>query len=480
MSTALTRTQPPRFTIQNHSVTLGQALPSHSNINLRTTRTMPPPSSAPVTPMRPVKAILIDCSPAAVNKGTTSIDDVVRAWRALPANTKTAQFVVRTDEFELRRKNTQLVRDKAESHDRDFLCASVCLREVAVAVFKALGLQSQVASLTASVNRDSRLFYLKWANQQTAMLTSHFATLNAEFPAVKSLSAAEALGLFSALTQEANNANKAAHYPSLKQVAWTISFLTTHPHTFPKVNPQHLTQLIQYLLGGIDITAAGADGRFPEWCATGSFATTIETTLRTSTTWKQTTLVGNCDAEVNTAWQVKEFKRYIAHLRKEGKAVDYEEFCKVSTEKAITESARDKLQNEFEILKDRMGQMVDDHEKQNATIVQQDATITTLQGQVAQQEATITTLQDQVAQQNATIVQQNITIVQQDATIATLRGRIAHQDATIAQQDFIIGQQSASIATLQREVDRLNQTVNSLDQFIRAHLAQCRNYGGFP
>ncbi|KAI5792981.1 hypothetical protein DFH27DRAFT_527144 [Peziza echinospora] len=476
---------------------------------------MPPPSSTPGTPMRPLKAILIDCSPAAASKVTGSIDEVVRTYRALPANTKTAQFIVRNDEFELRRKNAQVVRDKSDSNDRDMLCASACLREVVTVVFKALGLKSQVACLSTAVNRDCREFYLKWAKEQLGMLASHFGTLHNHYPAVQSLSAAEALGLFTSLTHEANNANKIAHYPSLKQIAWTVSFLTTNPQTFPTVNRQHLTQLLQYFLGGIDITAAGTDSLFPQWCATGSFANTFETALQANTAWKETALVGACDAGVNKGWQAKEFKRYIAHLKNEGKAVDYNEYCKVSTEKAITETERDELQSEVDILKVTMGQLADNHEKQNdkiveqnakivqqdatiaeqnakivqlnATIAEQNATIAEQNAKIVQQDATIAEQNAKIVQQDATIAEQNAKIVQQDATIAEQNAKIVQQDATIAeqnakivQQDATIARQDATIATLQREVHQLHKTVDSLDQFIRAHLAQCSYSGGPP
>ncbi|KAI5793003.1 hypothetical protein DFH27DRAFT_527159 [Peziza echinospora] len=464
------------------------------NSNPRTTQPMPPPSSTPGTPMRPLKAILIDCSPAAANKVTGSIDEVVRTYRALPANTKTAQFIVRNNEFELRRKNAQVVRDKSDSNDRDMLCASACLREVVTVVFKALGLKSQVACLSTAVNRDCREFYLKWAKEQLGMLASHFGTLHNHYPAVQSLSAAEALGLFTSLTHEANNANKIAHYPSLKQIAWMVSFLTTNPQTFPTVNRQHLTQLLQYFLGGIDITAAGTDSLFPQWCATGSFANTFETALQANTAWKETALVGACDAGVNTGWQAKEFKRYIAHLKNEGKAVDYDEYCKVSTEKGITETERDELQSEVDILKVTMGQLADDHEKQNDKIVEQNAKIVQLNATTAEQNATIAEQNATIAEQNAKIVQQDATIaeqnakiVQQDATIAEQNAKLVQQDATIAeqnakivQQDATIARQDATIATLQREVHQLHKTVDSLDKFIRAHLAQCSYSGGPP
>ncbi|KAI5781128.1 hypothetical protein DFH27DRAFT_604408 [Peziza echinospora] len=411
-----------------------------------------PPASCPSTPTRPMKVILVDFSPAATRTPgaptNTPFPNIAGGWQALPANTKTALFVVGEDETELRRKNSQLVQKRLEGEERDLLTATI------------------------SVAGDSMAFYLKWVQRETSMVGTHFAGLHREFPGARSLSAAEALGLISALSLSSNTGSNLVHNPSLKQMRWALQYISAHPHKFPGLNAEHLTQLSRYLLSGIDLTAPGAEAKFSaeEWTSSRSFATRVGSTLQTSNTWQQSTLVAACGNLLNPAWQQQEFKRYINHLKNSGKAVDYQEYMDLATKNAITESERDDLQLQVDTLKERLDKVVAENEQFRAENEQFRAENEQFRAENEQFRAE----NEQFREENRKLREENKELREEIGHLREenkeLREEIGHLRALNEVQRVEIVELRASNEKLQATVAHLTTTVDNLEALIRSHL----------
>ncbi|KAI5780613.1 hypothetical protein DFH27DRAFT_529588 [Peziza echinospora] len=320
-----------------------------------------PPRPPPCTPPRSAKVIIVDISPpAALPPPNTIFPDINSAWRALPAKTKTAHVITSTaaDDTELRRKNVAYQQGKVDAGEREEMCASMCIREISAALFKALGLHSHVDKLSSRGLTECRAFYLDWLKHHTAILTTHFSALHASRSqvATSALPGAHALTLFQAVARTSTSANLHVHNPSLKQVAWTLTFMANNPARFLHISARNLSLLVQYLLNGIDIanmtTAIATTTPSAAWTRPGRWAAAVEGAINAggaSGAWA--TMRDTCDDKVTPAWQRREFQRYIAFLRREGMAVEFGEFEVVGNE-------RDGLEREVEELKEQVAEMV--------------------------------------------------------------------------------------------------------------------------
>ncbi|KAI5780612.1 hypothetical protein DFH27DRAFT_529587 [Peziza echinospora] len=97
--------------------------------------------------------------------------------------------------------------------------------------------------------------------QETGILDQHSGDLHKTFPAVADRPPSASAALSPEIT-----ADFLVHLPSLVEIAWTLSFVATTLATFPDIPSQQPRHIVQFLLGGVDITTVGCCDVPPTLC----------------------------------------------------------------------------------------------------------------------------------------------------------------------------------------------------------------------
>ncbi|KAI5781618.1 hypothetical protein DFH27DRAFT_604358 [Peziza echinospora] len=424
-----------------------------------------PPPTAPATPPRPAKVMIVDVSPAAARPSTGSRwpEDFQCAMRALPATARTVKLVGGYEETQLRHKRDAILQQQTAAMEDKFRCTSACVREVTATIYRALGVRSNVSKLSISVATACRASYLEWLGSHTALLQQHLAAMHSELPGTTQLGPQDTLALVTALAGMANNANKVVHSPSLADVAAALQDLAARPSRFPGINASHLGQLIRLLLRGSDLTAPGTPSTFADWTAAGSFARAVEESIKASAAWSHSALVQGCHDEVNPEWQKKEFERYITHLANLGMAVRYQEWMDLFNDYSATEV--EKRDAEAEV--SRMGVQMEEMKKQImetcALNEVHEERIVELEGENEQQARRLTVLEQGNKQQAHTITDLEGENEQQARRLTILEQENKQQARTITDLEGENEQQARRLTVLEQENKQQARTITDLE-----------------
>ncbi|KAI5810870.1 hypothetical protein DFH27DRAFT_520366 [Peziza echinospora] len=391
---------------------------------------------------------------------------------------------------ETRRRRHSVAPQQSEEAEHCYRATCACIREVAATVtppqppkqnkgprltsrqvYKAMGLRSNVGSLTTSVHTASRLAYLGWLGGRTPLLGQHLASAHAEAQGMaRRLGTNDAVALLTALAHVAADCNQAVHCPSLANVAAALRNVSACPARFPGIDVSHLAQLIGLLLPRtVNIMDPGAAAAFPDWTAQGSFKAAVGRATAASTAWQHSALIQGCRDELNPAWHKNEFHRYIEHLRHSGMAVDYREWMELHDDYSAQEIEKREAETELGYMQQKLNDMSTEVMELYALNEEQDRRIAAAEEENHRKDQRLLALEKENWSKDQRILALEDAQSKREQRITALEHVNQNQEAEIHTQKTHIHSLQLTIDHLTGTVDSLATNFASLDAVMRAH-----------